>query len=84
MDTGLGPLPPVRDRSEYARRVARRNGEPGRTGIVIAAIGLCILLAGVFIGAELNGLNLFGFLLVLGGTLTTLFGVLREVSDRTR
>jgi hypothetical protein len=51
---------------------------------VIAAIGLCILLAGVFIGAELNGLNLFGFLLVLGGTLTTLFGVLREVSDRTR
>jgi hypothetical protein len=63
--------------------MARRNGEPGRTGIAIAAIGLCILLAGVFIGAELNGLNLFGFLLVLGGTLTTLFGVLREVSDRT-
>jgi hypothetical protein len=64
--------------------MGRRNGEPGRTGIAIAAVGLGILLVGVFIGAELTGLNYLGFGLVLAGALTTLFGVLREVSDRTR
>ncbi len=64
--------------------MARRNGEPGRTGLWIALVGLGILLVGVFIGAELAGLGLLGFALVLAGVLTTLFGVLREVGDRHR
>ncbi len=64
--------------------MARKNGEPGRTGLAIAVVGLLVLLFGVFVGAELNGLNLFGFVLVLAGFLTTLFGILREVSDRLR
>lgn len=64
--------------------MARKNGEPGRTGVVIAAIGIPVLLFGVFAGSELNGLAFFGFVLALAGVLITLFGVLREVSDRLR
>ena len=64
--------------------MARKNGEPGRTGVAIAVVGVSVLLFGVFVGAELRGLNAFGFGLVLIGVLTTLFGVLREVSDRSR
>jgi hypothetical protein len=62
--------------------MARKNGEPGRTGVSIALIGVLVIACGVFIGAELNGLGLLGFALVLVGALVTLFGVLREVSDR--
>ncbi|MES2169836.1 MAG: hypothetical protein V4479_03825 [Actinomycetota bacterium] len=63
--------------------MARSNGRPGRGGVAIAVAGLAVLLSGVFIGAELRGLNTLGFVLVLAGSLVTLFGVLREVSDRT-
>ncbi len=63
--------------------MARSNGRPGRSGAAIAAVGILVLLAGVFIGAELRGLNTLGFGLVLVGVLTTLFGVLREVTDRS-
>jgi hypothetical protein len=63
--------------------MVRPNGQPGRGGVAIALVGIGVLLFGVFVGAELNGLNTFGFVLVLAGFLTTLFGVLREVTDRT-
>jgi hypothetical protein len=63
--------------------MARSNGQPGRGGVAIAAVGVAILLFGTFVGAELKGLNLLGFVLVLAGVLTTLFGVLREIADRT-
>ena len=63
--------------------MARRNGKPGRTGVVIALVGLGILGLGIFIGAELTGLNAIGYGLFLAGFLIALFGVLREVTDRT-
>jgi hypothetical protein len=63
--------------------MARSNGQPGRGGVAISVIGVLILLFGFFVGAELRGLNLLGFVLVLVGVLTTLFGVLREFADRT-
>jgi hypothetical protein len=64
--------------------MARRNGEPGRDGISIALIGLAVGALGLFMGAELNGLAALGYGILLGGFLTTLFGVLREVTDRVR
>jgi hypothetical protein len=63
--------------------MARSNGQPGHGGVAIAVVGVAILLFGAFVGAELRGLNLLGFALVLVGVLTTLFGVLREFADRT-
>jgi inner membrane protein involved in colicin E2 resistance len=64
--------------------VARSNGQPGHGGTAIALVGLGVLLFGVFAGAELRGLNTVGFVLVLAGALTILFGVLREATDRFR
>lgn len=44
--------------------------------------GIGLLVAGFFFGGHLRGLELFGFILVLAGALTMLFGVLRFFADR--
>ncbi len=62
--------------------MTRRNGEPGRTGLAIAAIGLAIAALGLFMGSELQGLQALGYGILLVGFLTTLFGILREMTDR--
>jgi hypothetical protein len=53
------------------------------TGRAAAFWGLGLLVAGFFIGGHLPGLELIGFLLVLAGALTLLYGVLRLLADRS-
>jgi uncharacterized membrane protein HdeD (DUF308 family) len=51
------------------------------SGPAATAIGITMILAGLFIGGQLPRVQLLGFLVVLAGAMMLLFGVLTVAED---